>query len=331
MKSFKQLIQPARSWANYAFFREYRYHRKVRRHLKQYYSPEAPESTCEERMVVCMADGKCHHGGLADRLRSFVTYYGYCLEHGLRFAIHFDFPFRLEEYLQPNRYDWTLKPGELTYNSRQAHAVYMDNTSDEGPRELRYQRRMSRKLLSSTRFLQHHVYSSFYYDEANFGRYFHELFRPSARVQAALDLERQTLGANYISVSARFLELLGDFKEPKATLTLYEHGRKELVERCVAKIKELHTKWPDRKILVTSDSRRFLDACRHLDYVHVADGQISHVDVAGGADHTKTFVDFLLISGAERVFQIKTPPMYGGNFSLRAAQAGNRPHTLITF
>lgn len=331
MKSLKQIIQPARSWANYAFFREYRYRRKARRHLRQYYSEDAPRSVTSDRMVVCMADGKCHHGGLADRLRSFVTYYGYCLEYGLRFAIHFDFPFRLEDYLLPNRYDWRLRPGELTFNSREAHAVYMDNTSDEGPRELRYQRRMSRKLLSDERYIQHHLYSSFYYDEANFGRYFHELFRPAPSVGAALERERGALGARYISVSARFLELLGDFKEPKATLQLEEPQRVELIARCVAKIEELHEAWPDYRVLVTSDSRRFLEACRPLAYVHIAAGEISHVDVAGGADHTKTFVDFLLISGAERVFQIKTPPMYGGNFSLRAAQAGGKTHRLLTF
>lgn len=331
MKSFKEWIQPARSWANYAFFREYRYRRKVRRHLRQYYSPHAPESSSPERMLICMADGKCHHGGLADRLRSFVTYYGYCLEHGLRFAIHFDFPFRLEDYLIPNRYDWTLREGELTFNSRQAHAVYMDNTSDEGPRELRYQRKISRKLLRSERFRQHHLYSSFYYDEANFGRYFHELFRPAPRLTEALARERAALGEHYISVSARFLELLGDFKEPKSTQHLDEPQRVELIKRCVARVEELHGECPGSKILVTSDSGRFLDACRGLPYVHVADGEISHVDVAGGADHTKTFVDFLLIAGADHVYQIKTPPMYGGNFSLRAAQAGSRPHTLLTF
>lgn len=331
MKSLKQLIQPARSWANYAFFREYRYRRKVRRHLKQYYSPEAPETTNPEPTVICMADGKCHHGGLADRLRSFVTYYGYCLEHGLRFAIHFDFPFRLEDYLVPNEYDWLLRPGELTFNSRQAHAVYMDNTSDEGPRELRYQRRMSHKLLSDRRYVQHHVYSSFYYDEANFGRYFHRLFRPSERVEAALAPCREALGERYISVSARFLELLGDFREPKATLRLEEPERVALIERCVSQVEKLHSTHPDCRILVTSDSVRFLDACRRLPYVYIAEGKISHVDVAGESDHTKTFVDFLLISEADTVYQIQTGPMYGGNFSLRAAQAGGRPHHLLRF
>lgn len=329
--TLKKLLSPARRWANYAFFREYRYRRKVRRHLRKYYTDDAPRTTYPKEMLVCMADGRCHHGGLADRLRSFVTFYGYCKEHGLRFAINFNFPFRLEEYLVPNRYNWLLEDGDLTFNSKEAHAVYMDNTADTGERELRYQRRMSRKLLGDKRYIQHHVYSSFYYDEANFGRYFHELFRPSERVAAALKAEQQALGENYVSVSARFLELLGDFKEPRATLHLNEQERQELTERCVGEVKRIADMHSGCKVLVTSDSKRFLDACRILPQVHVAEGKISHVDVAGGDDHTKTFVDFLLISGARRVYQIKTPPMYGGNFSVRAAQAGGKPHLLQEF
>jgi len=278
-----------------------------------------------------MADGKCLHGGLADRLRSFVTFYGYCLEHGLKFAIHFDFPFRLEDYLLPNAYNWILQPGELTFNSKYAHAVYMDNTGDTGPREMKFQRRISHKLLSRNRYVQHHVYSSFYFDEANFGKYFHQLFRPSEKVAAAIKRNRQALGDRYISVSARFLELLGDFHEPKGGIRLGGPGRQALLDRSVAKVKELHTLNPDCRILVTSDSRSFLNACLPLDYVHIVDGEISHVDTLGEVDHTKTFVDFLLIAEAEKVFQIKTGPMYGGNFSLRAAQAGGKSHCLIEF
>jgi hypothetical protein len=45
----------------------------------------------------------------------------------------------------------------------------------------------------------------------------------------------------------------------------------------------------------------------------------------------KTFLDFYLISEADHAYQLYTPPMYKGNFSLRAAQAGEIPHSLITF
>lgn len=331
MKNFRKIIQPARTWANYAFFRRYRYARKIRRHFKQYYTPDAPETLFPEQSVICMADGKCHHGGLADRLRSFVTYYGYCRKHGIRFGIHFTFPFRLEDYLIPNSYDWRLRPGELTFNQKQARAFYMDNTSDDGPRELEFQRKLSDRYLSDRHHIQHHVYSSFYYDEANFGRYFNELFRPAPRIETLLEKERHSLGDSYISVSARFLELLGDFKEPKATLRLSPEEQTDLIERCVRQVEKLHSLHPGMNILVTSDSRRFTEACSRLPYVHSTPGQISHVDVEGEADHARTFLDFLLIAGASHVYQIRTAPMYGGNFSLRAAQAGSRPHNLISF
>ncbi|MDE5685038.1 MAG: hypothetical protein K2I26_00610 [Paramuribaculum sp.] len=331
MKTFKEFIQPARSWANYAFFRRYRYARTIRRHFRQYYSPDAPLSAFPERSVICMADGKCHHGGLADRLRSFVTYYSYCKEHGRRFGIHSVFPFPLEDYLVPNLYDWRLRPGELTFNSTQARAFYMDNTSEKDQRERDFQRKLSERYLSDETHIQHHVYSSFFYAEADFGRYFHELFRPAPRIAALLEKEREALGGNYISVSARFLELLGDFKEPKATRHLTPQEQTDLIRRCVGQIEKLHALHPDHRILVTSDSRRFIQACAQLPYVHSTAGEISHVDVKGANDHAKTFLDFLLIADAAHVYQIRTAPMYGGNFSLRAAQAGNRPHNLISF
>lgn len=308
----------------------YQWRRVVRKHLRKYYTEDAPESTSEERVVVCMADGKRRHGGLADRLRSYVTYYGYCKEHGLRFAINFTSPFRLEDYLEPNLYDWRLNPGELTFNSRQARPLFFQTSGPTTDFEKREQFKLVDKYLSDPKFRQYHMYSNYCFGEDNFGKYFNELFRPVPRIAAIVENCRKEMGGKYISVSTRFLELLGDFKEPKEKLHLSPDQQLALISQCREEVEVLHAEFPDVMILVTSDSRRFIEACKELPYVYVPEGNIEHIDVKDSeADHTKTFVDFLLISGAEKVFQIKCGPMYGGNFSLRAAQAGGKAHKLI--
>ncbi|MDE6489821.1 MAG: hypothetical protein K2L49_01520 [Muribaculaceae bacterium] len=315
---------------NYAFFREYRYRRVARRHLSKYYSPQAPRAVNTDKLVIGMADGKYLHGGLADRLRGLVTLYSCCRQKGVKFGIRFTSPFNLTEYLQPNRYDWRVDDSVMCMNSIDAKAVYMDNIDAQDDREPAWQKRVMERCVDMP-YRQIHVYSSFSYVGDDFGRLFRELFRPSPRIESMLEPHRQALGDDYISVSTRFMELLGDFREPRGGQQLDQAGRIDLIRRCIDRITALHDRYPDVRILVTSDSTGFLAACRQLDYVYTVDGEISHVDASSDTDHSKTFVDFLLIAGASHAYQLRTGPMYAGNFSLRAAQAGDRPHTLIEF
>lgn len=308
----------------------WQWRRVVRKYLGKYYSEDAPKSVSTDRIVVCMADGRRLHGGLADRLRSYVTYYAYCKAHGLRFAINFTSPFKLEEYLWPNEYDWRLKPDELSYNSGESRPLFFMTSGPLTDFEKREQRKLADRYLLDKKYKQYHLYSNYSFDDNDFARNFRELFRPVDRVQTIIDDCKKILGPGYISVSTRFMELLGDFKEPKQKHHLNEPERQHLIKKCKEEIGKLHARYPDVRMLVTSDSYRFIEACRDLPYVYIPEGKIEHVDVKGGeADHTKTFVDFFLISGADRVFQIKCGDMYGGNFSLRAAAVGGKPYHLI--
>lgn len=323
-------MESLRRYLKNLFVRDYQWKRMVRKHLSQYYTPESPLSTSSDRIVVCMADGRMLHGGLADRLRSYVSYYGYCKDAGLRFAINATMPFRLEDYLEPNLYDWRLAPGELTYNPVQAAVLFFKSSGRMTAMERRYQLRAVKRYIGGDKeHLQFHLYSNFSFGEERFGEYFNELFRPGRRIAGLVERCKEELGQGYISVSTRFLELLGDFTEPKHKVVLGADDQVALMSRCRAIVERLHCEQPDVKILLTSDSRRFLDYCGSLPYVYEPEGEIAHVDMKGEADHTKTFVDFLLISGARRVYQIKCGGMYAGNFSYRAAQAGGREHRLL--
>lgn len=46
--------------------------------IQKYYSPTAKRATNEDKIVICMFDGKMRHGGLSDRLRGMISVYKLC-------------------------------------------------------------------------------------------------------------------------------------------------------------------------------------------------------------------------------------------------------------
>lgn len=320
---------------NYRFFREFRYNRVVRRHLRQYYTADASRAHNTRKMVVSMFDGRRKHGGLGDRLRGIVCIYAYCKEHGLDFRIRFVSPFRLEEFLEPGRYDWRVGDDELSYHPADACAVYMDTGRGKiSARELQFQRRITDRFLSRP-YRQIHVYSNLCFEEERFSELYHELFRPAAWLQRLVDGYVAELGQGYISVSTRFLELLGDFNEhrDRPAEGLPAEEQEELIERCLRQIVRIREAHPDAPcILVTSDSARFLERAAQLDFVRVLPGKIGHMDVAGNDErevHTKTFIDFLVLSHAAELYLLVEGPMYRSNFSLRASQLEGKPFHVV--
>lgn len=323
---------------NYLFFRRYRYARTVRRHLLKHYDSESPKATNRKKIAVYMANGLRLHGGLADRLRGIVSLYGVCRDMGIDFRINFTSPFKLERYLRPNRYNWLLGEGELSFNSTTSHPFFTDTRGDTGQREIRFQDRLLRKYLSEP-FMQAHVYTSFYCGEDRFAELFAELFQPAPEIAADLRDIKQYLGNRYISVSTRFLELLGDFKEPKTERKpLTEQAQTALIDECINQIEQIHHKHPESKILVTSDSLKFLDqATSRLPYTYTIPGNIAHIDAKNdsaadldSANH-KTFVDFFAIAEASESYLLVGPGMYSSNFSKRAAQSDSHPFHTIKF
>lgn len=338
MNPFQKIARRLKAAVNDLFFREMRFKREVRRHLLPYYTDRAPAARNARKTVVAMYDGRRRHGGLADRLRSIATVYAYCRENGLDFRLHFTAPFRLEEYLLPNRYDWRIADDELCYNRRDARPVYIGAARGDFERDKRFQRKMVRKFLALP-YKQLHVYTSMYYEEERFGELFDELFRPAPALQRAVDEATATLagGGMFVSVSTRFRELLGDFRErrDRPAQGLPDAEQEALIARCCARIERIRAQHPEAaSVLVTSDSARFLERAARLEGVRVLPGRIAHMDVADGSQaevHAKTFLDFLVLSRAAELYLLVTGGMYAGNFAKRAAQLGGRPYHEVRF
>jgi len=325
--SFKKIKKYINTEISYLFFREYRFRRIVRRHLSHDYTLNAPSAKNTRKMIVYMADGKMHHGGLADRLRGIITLYQYCIEHQYDFRIYFKFPFALEDYLLPNVVDWRIRKEELSFNSKDSCALYMDVRGDSGEREVKFQRKIAEKFLSQP-YKQLHVYTRFDYEEKRFGTLFNQLFKPIPLLQQEIDQIRKEIGDNYISVSARFLELLGDFKEPSGKFVqLSEEEREKLILKCIEQIRRLKEQCPGiEKIVVTADSSRFLKRVEELSYCYVIPGNIAHIETKAKDTeeefqiHLKTFVDFFVIAHAKASYLLVGENMHHSNFSKRAAQ-----------
>lgn len=300
----------------------------------QEYSQTAPKKECTKR-VIHFCDGKTQMGGLADRLRGIVSIYEVCKKNNLEFKIIFNSPFDLKQYIIPNKVDWEISLEELNYNTNITDICYiptMRGTSYEGNKQALWFNKEFRKS-----YKEFHVRTNaFFAYKRDFSTLFNELFRPSHLLQASIDKHRNEIGDNFISVSARFLNLLDDFNETvKIDKKLSKDEKIDLITRNLSQIQNLHQQYPEKKILVNSDSTTFLLEARKFEYVYTIPGNITHID-AGNDSHQyfiyeKTFLDLFMIANAERIFLLRTGEMYNSGYPFLASKIYCKPFEVIEF
>lgn len=305
------------------------WHEQEKELLYKYYTIDNNIVQPDIPSVVFMIDGRVVHGGLTDRLCGICSVFTYCQKHGIPFHLYAVFPFKLQDYLEPNLYDWMIDESDIIYDSRYAMPVIINDyqfTTRLHETYLRHQLKYSKQL---------HVYGNTPMFDNCFAKAFQTLFRPSAILQQAIDEQTQRIGCSYIAIVTRFQQLLGDFKEPGYKI-LTEADGKKLIQRCIDKIAELHeTYYKERQILCTSDSITFLQAVvSQLSYVHIIPGKVVHMDHtsdAGTHVYLKSFVDMFMIAEADEVCLLQTEDMYPSNFPRRAAKLANKKFIHIRF
>lgn len=141
------------------------------------------------------------------------------------------------------------------------------------------------------------------------------------------------LGEHYVSVSARFLSLLGDFTDQVDSTPLPPDEQELLLQKCMCKIQGIIDKLPDNyKVFVASDSRKFLSRAAALPNVYVVDGEISHMGYSASDDAImKTFVDLMLLRGAEKRYLLQSGDMFYSGFPRLASWIGNGKFQRIRF
>lgn len=280
-------------------------------------------------MLLAVIDGRRHVKGLTDRFKGIVSVYALAKATNTPFRCLHTHPVDLKKFLEPNQYDWTEKEGELSDSVRDVHY------------------RLLRKHLTARRLLnvmplhtQMRIYGTRnYIDEINkkyntdyqWGQLFNELFKPTDRLEQQLAYHRDRLGsAGYIACVFRFQSLLGDFKEYKfkalpaeEQVQLIEKNRKALLEV---------TSQSARPVLVTSDSSRFLESVGDIENVYTMPGKVVHIGSVEGElpeVYMKSFIDFFMLSRAEKVFSIGTNIMYRTDFPAYAAKVHDKPFERI--
>lgn len=270
-----------------------------------------------------------YSGGMADRFKGAVTAYAYCKQRGIDFRIRYIYPFELSDYILPASYDWRLKEGEYVQCIPDARLMYA--RAEHGRRLLR--------LKPSSR--QIHFYGNYNNldllnrtagTDYKWGELFNDLFRPGPELEKLIAAKKSEIGSEYISAVFRFQNLLGDFKE-YGFRSIEEHNRRdELISLCIAGLEDLHAKYPDVPVLVTSDSSTFIQKVSSLPYVFTVGGKRVHVGSSSGEavdTYMGSFVDFFMLAGSRMIFSLGSSEMYPTQFPMYAAKLNDVPFVRI--
>lgn len=299
------------------------------------YSPNRPIKDIKRKRAVCIYDGKIKNGGLADRLRGIVSVYETCKQVDIDFKILFTSPFKLQLFLEPNKVDWFISPEELNYDTSITDICYIDTLTGSNYEASKQQKWFKREFKKN--FKEFHIRTNALYSyNGEYSKLFHELFKPSSRLQASIDREKSNLGTQYISTSFRFMNLLGDFNETTGICTQLSKGEKEgLIEKNLKQLEALHKQFQEKKILVNSDSVTFLKHASNFEFVYIIPGNITHIDANDSNDeyeaYEKTFLDFLMIANAEKIYLLRTGNMYNSGYPYAASLIYNKPFEKIEF
>lgn len=287
---------------------------KLQSHLKYVlnfrndYSYWGECSKFSTQTYVFMIDGKTLHGGMSDRFRGAMSVYSYCKKYNKQFKICWIYPFELKDYLQPTSVDWTVERKDLSFNLRDVSVKFFNTYTGLDGKTNDYH-----QLLGSKK-KEIHVYSNISIEEEMYSEYFRELFMPAPCLQKQLDKCREEIGGKYVSVTFRFIGLLGDFKDDDRWLR-HDSGMsvEDYMKKCMECIDKLHVQYPDHRVLVTADSPKFLEVAKQVPYAYVIPGNLTHMDRTRNDDyllHLKSFADFYMVSMAEKCFMYHIGDMF---------------------
>lgn len=304
------------------------YHRyviKIEKNLKIKFYKKHTDFTKGKKSIIMMVDGRAIHGGLADRLKGATTFFALSKELGIDYRINFVYPFNLSDYLQPNEYDWIPKDGEIIYDSKISYPAVVNDYQIRSEHHKFYLRYL---LL---RYQQLHVYGNSPVRIDQFSKSFHILFKPSARLEEKIEENKSMIGSKYVSCTFRFQQLLGDFNEGNyPILSLVD--QQVLINKCKDQIVTLHASFPFHKILVTADSRKFLESLSTISYVYIIPGRVVHMDYIDGEKYDtyeKSFLDFFLIADADVVHLVYGAGLFQSGFAKLAAMVNNKEYNEI--
>lgn len=315
----------------YRFFKK---QQKVqeKRIIDKYYSISS-ENPVLVPCIIHTCNGFTWAGGLADRLKGIISLFAWCQKYNRPFKINFCEPFRLQDYLVPNQYDW-LPDGVAYSGSNVLPRICLREPRTDRYLNSRWDELFPRWMEGyvGDERKQYHVYTNMFLSNFNFSDNFNKLFKPCDRLQTEINHHLGLIGGQYISISFRFTTLLGDFTDCTGK-PLSDVEKKKLIQDSLNAIKSISASAPKHdKILVTADSCTFTERVKNMENVYVIPGKIGHIDYDHGDDvNMKTFLDFFMISKAEAVFLAKGTGMYNSAFAKTAAMVNDKTFTVYEY
>lgn len=231
--------------------------------------------------------------------------------------------------MKPANENWIAEDWELAVNLKMVSFRFFNSYSMMNNKEKDYF-----KLLDCRKPIIH-VYSNVTLHEELFPVLFNELFVLTESLQNAVDQNINKIGGEFYSMSFRFIGLLGDFidKDSRFNELDKESDKENYIEHCLNAIRNVYNKMPEkRKILVTTDSSLFLTRLDAIPYVYIIPGMAGHMDIYKSSYelHLKTFLDFIMISKAEKCYSYQYGKMYGATkFAMTAALIGGKEYEAI--
>lgn len=312
-----------------------RYKKNAKELINNKYYCGIKRTHSDNKIAICIYDGKIKSGGFADRLRGIISIYKTSKDLNINFKILYSSPFELTRYLEPNIVQWEITPQELNYNLNETDICVIESYRDR-PFEKKKQEKWFRNEFKKD-YNEFHIRTNACYSyEYNYAELFHELFKPSHKLNELIETHKKFLGKEYISTSFRFLDLLGDFDEVYGCCkTLTKEEQRCLIEKNIQQLEYLHNKYPGIKILVNSDSITFLKSASKLEYTYIIPGAISHTDNNAKTVpieiHDKTLTDFFMIANASSIYTFITGNMRRSGFPYAASLIYNKPFNVISF
>jgi hypothetical protein len=294
--------------------------------LSRSYLRKDPLGTMKKKYCILKIDGRVHHGGLCDRLKSAVTLYALCKANNIQFKMYFSSPFELKSILKPNEYDWTISEEELTKSKEDTRLI----TSYKANIVCDFKNKK-----------QIHVYNfgGGYLDDVNhkykteykYSTLFSELFRPSELLSKQIQKMNLIIGGEYISVCYRFQSLLGDFYEGEhfknISHSFDNSDRARLIKMSINALFTIQNIHPNIPLLVTSDSATFLSTISHIPNIITIPGKPVHMDFTLNAEmivYTKSYLDLFMLSAGKKIYRVSGKGLYESGFPKVAALIGNK-------
>lgn len=285
--------------------------------LYKYYSRNKSNSL---QVFVSVIDDRRNSFGLTDRLKGIISLYAFSKIKNIPFKCKFNHPFDLALFLKPNQYNWQPTEKELSTNSKNVRILILHG--EDGKRLIN---------LKTTKQLHGYInrdylplFNKIYDAGFEWGILFNELFRPTPVLEEQLNFHLSKLGTNYKACVFRFQSLLGDFNEYDFP-SLDIEKQQTLIDKCINELLKIKNA-SLAPLLVTSDSSLFLEKVSNIEGIYSIPGKVVHMDCDTDEKtevYLKSFVDFFMLSKAQKIYSIGTSEMYPTEFPLYAAKINN--------